>query len=178
MTANNESEDVSWVASLEGGALGGVLRQIAVLPAEQRRAAVADPRPYLDRAGLRPPEGAQVSLREQSFEVQNASATLPAPELLERLGADRSDVACISVVAPSTVIHARFLCTKLRAHFPALKIIVGLWGATERVAEATKRLHDSGADETVTSLAAAMQQIAEFSVRPNSLVAVTAAVRP
>ena len=71
--------------------------------------------------------------------------------------------------------HARFLCTKLRACFPTLKIIVGLWGATERVAEATKRLRDSGADETVTSLAAAMQEIAAFSVTREQLVAVTAA---
>src|SRR4029078_5174252 len=66
-------------------------------------------------------------LREQSFEVQNASATLPATELLDRLEADHPDVVCISVVAPSTVIHARFLCTKLRARFPKFKIIVGLW---------------------------------------------------
>jgi predicted PurR-regulated permease PerM len=114
-------------------------------------------------------------LREQSFEVHNAAATIPAAELLERLATDRSDVACISVVAPSTVIHARFLCTKLRARFPTLKIIVGLWGATERVAEATKRLHDSGASETVTSLAAAMEEITALSATREPLVSVTAA---
>src|SRR3954471_9855068 len=114
-------------------------------------------------------------LREQSFQVLNASATVPATELLEKLAADQSDVACISVVAPSTVIHARFLCTKLRARFPTLKIIVGLWGATDRVAEATKRLHDSGASETVTSLAAAMQEITALSTAREQLVAVTAA---
>ena len=68
------------------------------------------------------------------------------------------------------MIHARFLCTKLRARFPTLKIIVGLWGATERIAEATKRLHDSGADETVTSLAAALQEITEHSAAPKELV--------
>ncbi|PYJ11576.1 MAG: hypothetical protein DMF06_02180 [Verrucomicrobia bacterium] len=111
-------------------------------------------------------------LLEQSIEAHNAPATLPAAELLDRLEADHSEIACISVVAPSTVIHARFLCTKLRARFPRLKIIVGLWGATERVAEATKRLHDSGADETVTSFAAAMQQITELSDAPRELVAV------
>lgn len=114
-------------------------------------------------------------LREQSFEVHNAAATVPAAELLEKLDANRPDIACISVVAPSTVIHARFLCTKLRARFPALKIVVGLWGATERVAEATKRLHDSGADETVTSLAAAVEEIAALSAAREQLVSVSAA---
>ena len=87
----------------------------------------------------------------------------------------RQRVACISVVAPSTVIHARFLCAKLRARFLTLKIIVGLWGATERVAEATKRLQDSGADETVTSLTAALEQIATLSAVREPLVAVNAA---
>ena len=32
----------------------------------------------------------------------------------------------------------RFLCTKLRTRFQAVKTLVGLWGATECVAEATK----------------------------------------
>lgn len=102
-------------------------------------------------------------LKEQSFEAHNASATLHTAELLDLVEADRASVVCLSVVAPSTIIHARFLCTKLRARFPQLKIIVGLWGATERIAEATKRLHDSGADETVVSLAAAVTAISGFA---------------
>ncbi|MEP6810903.1 MAG: GAF domain-containing protein, partial [Chthoniobacterales bacterium] len=89
----------------------------------------------------------------------NASATLHANELLDLVETDHPDAVCISVVAPSTLIHARFLCTKLRGRFPALKIVVGLWGATERVTEATKRLRESGADETVVSLANAVAQI-------------------
>ena len=36
------------------------------------------------------------------------------------------DAACIFVVAPSTVIHARYLCVKLRAQLPNLKIAIGL----------------------------------------------------
>jgi hypothetical protein len=60
------------------------------------------------------------------------------------------------VVSPSTVIHARYLCTKLRARFPKLKIIIGLWSATENIADATRRLRDSGADEVVATLAEAV----------------------
>jgi hypothetical protein len=48
-------------------------------------------------------------------------------------------------------------------------------GATERVAEATKRLQDSGADETVTFLAAALEQITALSDAREELVAVIAA---
>jgi len=102
-------------------------------------------------------------LREQNFEAHNASATLPANDLLNLIAADHTDAVCISALAPSTVIHARFLCTKLRARFPHLKIVVGLWGATERVAEAAKRLRDSGADEIVVTLAEALAQLSSFA---------------
>jgi hypothetical protein len=46
------------------------------------------------------------------------------------------DAAWILVVAPSTVIHARYLCVKLRAQLPNLKIAIGLWGATENITQA------------------------------------------
>jgi hypothetical protein len=56
------------------------------------------------------------------------------------------DAACIFVVAPSTVIHARYLCVKLRAQLPNLKIAIGLWSATENIIQATERLRDSGGE--------------------------------
>ncbi len=95
--------------------------------------------------------------------AQNASAKLEASQLIDLVEKDESDVVCVSVVAPSTVIHARFLCTKLRARIPRLKIVVGMWGATEKVAEVTDRLRDSGADVVVVSLAEAVAQIALFA---------------
>ena len=98
-------------------------------------------------------------LQQQDFEVKNASAKLDARELLDIVESDDAEVVCISVVSPSTVIHARYLCTKLRARFPRLKIIVGLWGATENASETANRLRDSGADEVVVSLAEAVMQI-------------------
>ncbi len=98
-------------------------------------------------------------------EVQNASARLAAGELIELTDKSNVDVACISVVAPSTVIHARYLATKLRARLTNLKIVVGLWGATENLTEAAQRLRDSGADEVVTTLADAAVQIAKLAPR-------------
>ena len=69
------------------------------------------------------------------------------------------DAVCISVVAPSTVIHARYLCAKLRAQLPNLKIAVGLWGATENITQAAQRLRDSGANKVVTTLNDAVLQL-------------------
>ena len=75
-------------------------------------------------------------------------------------------MVCISVVAPSTVLHARYLCLKLRALLPEQRIVVGLWGATENVTDATRRVRDSGADEVVTTLADAVRQLAKLAPPP------------
>src|SRR4030095_14338919 len=102
--------------------------------------------------------------RQQGFGAQNAPAKLVAGELLALVEKADVDVICISVVAPSTVIHARYLCLKLRTLLPKQKIVIGLWGATEDITEAASRLRDSGADEVVTTLADALVQIAKLGL--------------
>jgi methylmalonyl-CoA mutase cobalamin-binding subunit len=104
-------------------------------------------------------------LQQRGFNAQSAPATLLADELVDRVDEAEVDVACISVVAPSTVIHARYLCAKLRAHLPHLKITVGLWGASENITQATQRLRDSGANEVHTTFAAAVAQLPELAPR-------------
>lgn len=106
-------------------------------------------------------------------EVSSASSRQTANELVTSLGQASIDVVCISVVAPSTVIHARHLCLKLRSLLPSLKIVIGLWGVTEGLPEAVRRLRDSGADEVVTSLAGAVAQISSYASPKNEAVADT-----
>jgi predicted PurR-regulated permease PerM/methylmalonyl-CoA mutase cobalamin-binding subunit len=102
-------------------------------------------------------------LRQQGFGAQNAPARLVADEMLGLVEKADVDVVCISVVSPSTVIQARYLCRKLRALLPEQRIVIGLWDATEDLPEATSRLQDSGADEVVTTLAEALVQIAKLA---------------
>ena len=89
-----------------------------------------------------------------------APAAWDPGEFMKMAEANPVDVICISVVAPSTVIHARYLCRKIRAHFPRLRILVGLWGAGDGAADARQQVRDSGADEMVVSLADAVDHIA------------------
>jgi predicted PurR-regulated permease PerM/methylmalonyl-CoA mutase cobalamin-binding subunit len=103
-------------------------------------------------------------LRQQDFDAENASAALSSSELLEMAAKSDPEAICISVVAPSTLIHARYLSAKLRAQLPHAKIVVGIWGATENMAGAEERLRSSGADEVVVSLAEAVVQLARFSI--------------
>src|SRR3984893_9164047 len=103
-------------------------------------------------------------LRQQDFDAENASALLSSGELVEMAAKSDPEAICVSVVTPSTLIHARYLSTKLRAQLPHVKIVVGIWGATENMAGAGERLRSSGADEVVLSLAEAVVQLAKFSV--------------
>ena len=104
-------------------------------------------------------------LRQQGVEAQSAPTKLGVGELIGLVEKAGVDVVCISVVAPSTVLHARYLCLKLRALLPEQRIVVGLWGATENVTDAARRVRDSGADEVVTTLADAVLQLAAFPVQ-------------
>jgi predicted PurR-regulated permease PerM len=103
-------------------------------------------------------------LRKQDFDAEIASAVLSSGELVEIAAKSGPEAICISVVTPSTLIHARYLSTKLRAQLPHVKIVVGIWGATENMAGAGERLRSSGANEVVVSLAEAVVQFAKFSV--------------
>ena len=102
-------------------------------------------------------------LQQQGFAAQNAPGKLAAGELLDLVEKSEVNAACISVVSPSTVIHARYLCVKLRARFPQLKIVIGLWGMTQGVSDAARRLSDSGANEVVTAIADAVVQLAKHA---------------
>ncbi|HEX8280729.1 MAG TPA: AI-2E family transporter, partial [Chthoniobacterales bacterium] len=102
-------------------------------------------------------------LRQQGFQAESLNASLGPEDVVEQAAKLDFDAICISVVAPSTQIHARFICSRLRAALPHVKIVVGIWGATENMAETSERLRSSGADETVLSLAEAVVQLAKFS---------------
>jgi predicted PurR-regulated permease PerM len=102
-------------------------------------------------------------LQQKGMAAENAPRNLTASELLDLVGKSNADAACISVVSPSTVIQARYLCVKLRGRFPNLKIVIGFWGMTQGVTDATRRLRDSGADEVVTTLADAVVQLAKYA---------------
>ncbi len=102
-------------------------------------------------------------LQQQGFAAQNAPGKLAAGELLDLVEKSGVDAARISVVSPSTVIQARYLCVKLRERFPQLKIVIGLWGTTQGVTDSARRLRDSGADEVVTTLEDAVVQLAKHA---------------
>lgn len=99
-------------------------------------------------------------LWQQNYPARSAAADMALSELVDWIGKTDVEVVCISVVPPSTLIHARYRCSKLRASFPGLKIIVGLWGHPKPATETIMILHNSGADEVVTDLTEAVELMA------------------
>ena len=102
-------------------------------------------------------------LVQAGYTAQNASATMVSGELVGWVRDSAPDLVCVSVVAPSSLLHARNLCSKLRKGFPDLKLVVGLWGSPGKNIDAIKVLQDSGADEVVTSVAEAAERIVRMA---------------
>lgn len=99
-----------------------------------------------------------------------ASAEMTAGELIEWTVKNNPDAVCISVVSPGTVVHGRYLCSKIRLRLPDTAIVVGLWGMSEGVESATKRLRASGADGVATSLAEAVTALKKMAGLPIEVI--------
>jgi hypothetical protein len=89
-------------------------------------------------------------------------------DLVGLVKADQADLACISAVVPTTLVHARYRCARLRASFPKLKIMIGLWGQAPPDSEILESLRASGADAIITSLAGATEWVANVTTTANA----------
>lgn len=88
-------------------------------------------------------------------DVNTLSLTSLADEMIERVDQKTVDVVCVSATRPAAVMHARYLCRRLRARLPAVKLIVGLWDSQGDRAKAQDRI---GCDVTVVSTIAEAQK--------------------
>jgi predicted PurR-regulated permease PerM len=80
-------------------------------------------------------------------------------ELLEMVACEEPAVICIGALPPGGLAHARYLCKRLRARFPDLRIIVGRF--TEEAGEKLRGgdLEEAGASSAARSLLETRQQL-------------------
>lgn len=111
-------------------------------------------------------------LRQQGYPARSSATKMNFRELVGLVIADHADLVCISAVVPTTVVHARYLCSRLRLSSPTLKLMVGLWGRPGLDPETIQTLRDAGADAIVTNLAEAIAWVANTTstagARPGS----------
>ncbi len=80
-------------------------------------------------------------------------------ELLELVAAEEPSLVCIASLPPGGLAHTRYLCKRLRARFPDLRIVVGRWGEHANASEHRKQLEDAGASSAAATLLETRNQL-------------------
>jgi predicted PurR-regulated permease PerM/methanogenic corrinoid protein MtbC1 len=71
-------------------------------------------------------------------------------------------VICVGSLPPGGLAHTRYLCKRLRARFPDVKILVGRWGLKADVEVNREQLREAGADLVATTLAEARHKLSTW----------------
>jgi predicted PurR-regulated permease PerM len=85
-------------------------------------------------------------------------------DMLEEVEQGGFRIACVSALPPFAVGQARSLCKRLRAKFPELVIVVGLWNFAGGVLRAQERIGTNCANAVATNLSEGLLQISRLSV--------------
>ena len=80
-------------------------------------------------------------------------------DMLNQVGEAGFQIVCISALPPFAVGQARSLCKRLRARFPDVSVIVGLWRFTGGVIKAQERIGPACTDAVATALSEALLQV-------------------
>jgi hypothetical protein len=102
---------------------------------------------------------AAASLDPTRWEVEILSPVTLGSELVSLTAEKQPDLICIGTLPPGGVAHTRYLCKRLRACFPEVKIIVARCGMVSRDQGVQERLREAGADLVATSLAQTRKQL-------------------
>lgn len=87
------------------------------------------------------------------WDIELTSPHLLVSEVIAMVEKTRPEVVCLGALpASGLAAHTRYLCKRLRAHFPDLRIIVGRWGLREQAAAARRHLEAAGASHVGVSL--------------------------
>jgi predicted PurR-regulated permease PerM len=91
--------------------------------------------------------------------LENLPSSTLASELLVRVEKDKPAAVCIASLPPHGLTYARYLCKRLRARFPELKLLVLSLGRKDEEERVAARMHDAGADQVPTSLSQCRDQL-------------------
>ncbi len=94
--------------------------------------------------------------------VEVAAVETLTADLVAQVAEQAPALVRIGALPPGGLAHARYLCKKLRARFPEVKIIVGRWGLTDGVEANREQLQDAGADLTATTMLDTRSQLSSL----------------
>jgi AI-2E family transporter len=94
------------------------------------------------------------------YEVEIMSDAMLTAEVVARIGEKSPAMICIAALPPGGLAQTRYLCKRLRARFPDLKIAVGRWGMES---EDSNSILLAGADRVGTTMIETREQIIQLS---------------
>jgi predicted PurR-regulated permease PerM len=86
------------------------------------------------------------------YDVEILPTTILTSEVVSLVEQQGVGLICLGALAPGGIAQTRYLCLRLRARFPDLKIVVGRWGGTGNGAESHDLLRAASADYVETTL--------------------------
>ena len=110
------------------------------------------------------------------YEIEIISDTMLTAEVVARIAEKSPAMICIAALPPGGVAQTRYLCKRLRARFPDLKIAVGRWGIGS---EDGNSILLAGADKVGTTMIETREQIIQLSQSsPDSLTPFATTISP
>jgi predicted PurR-regulated permease PerM len=160
-------------ARQEGGVLAGTLALLDEI--RTNPSAAPAPLPAAERPVMAPVtvvgcpargEADEVALRlfaalldSSPFTLEVASSRLLSAEAVSLVRSRTGAAVCIAALPPGGIAHAKFLCKRLRAELPDVKILVGRWGPPGLGGEGAEALRGAGADLVGATLLESRDQL-------------------
>jgi predicted PurR-regulated permease PerM len=94
------------------------------------------------------------------YEIELMSEETLTSEVVSLVGEKSPALICIATLPPGGLAQARYLCKRLRARFPNLKIAVGRWGTSS--GDNNKILLSAGADKVGTTMIETRDQMVQL----------------
>lgn len=98
-------------------------------------------------------------LSKLSFEVNNLLAKDAIAGLMTIVEENKPVTVCISIIWPTSILHAKYICAKLQKNYPDIKIIIGLWHQDNLDQAEVQRLKNAGANYVVVTMREAITQV-------------------
>jgi predicted PurR-regulated permease PerM len=92
-----------------------------------------------------------------------------ASDVVDLVDSERPGILCIGAIPPGGLAQTRYLCKRLRARHPQLKILVGRWGLKdEGRVKNREQLAAAGADRVAFTLADTLVQLQQLAMLSSS----------
>jgi predicted PurR-regulated permease PerM len=94
----------------------------------------------------------QQLLDPSKWEVEVTGVEALVSEIADQVAERKPGLVCIAALPPGGLAHTRYLCKRLRARFPKIKIVVGRWGLKGNLDTNRQQVLEAGADVMATTL--------------------------